>query len=100
MVEAIKDVKEINKNINLALTLDNKHLLKEYNSFRKKVIKVIRVIYLFRTVENTKKYANKLIQLKNEAKENKNLSNKSLDKLHKLKKEDGQIYEGEYTGQI
>ena len=81
MVEAIKDVKEINKNINLALTLDNKHLLKEYNSFRKKVIKVIRVIYLFRTVENTKKYANKLIQLKNEAKENKNLSNKSLDKL-------------------
>ena len=81
MVETIKDVKELNKNINLALTLENKHLLKEYNSFRKKVIKVIRVIYLYRTDENTKKYANKLIQLKNEAKENKNLSNKSLDKL-------------------
>jgi len=81
MVETIKDVKELNKNINLALTLENKHLLKEYNSFRRKVIKVIRVIYLYRTVENTKKYANKLNQLKKEAKENKNLSNKSLDKL-------------------
>lgn len=81
MVEAIKDVKELNRNINLALTLDNKYLLKEYNGFRKKVIKVIRVIYLFRTQENTKKYAYELAQLKKEAKENKKRSSKSIDKL-------------------
>jgi len=81
MVEAVKDVKELNKNLNIALTSDNKYLLKEYNNFRKKVIKVIRIIYLFRTQENTKKYAHKLTQLKKEAKENKKLSNKSLDKL-------------------
>jgi len=54
MVEAVKDVKELNKNLNIALTSDNKYLLKEYNNFRKKVIKVIRIIYLFRTQENTK----------------------------------------------
>jgi len=81
MVEAVKDVKELNKNLNVALTSDNKYLLKEYNNFRKKVIKVIRIIYLFKTQENTKKYAHKLTQLKKEAKENKKLSNKSLDKL-------------------
>jgi len=80
MVEAVKDVKELNKNLNVVLTSDNKYLLKEYNNFRKKVIKVIRIIYLFRTQENTKKYADKLTQLKKEAKENKKLSNKSLDK--------------------
>ena len=81
MVEAVKDVKELNKNLNVALTSDNKYLLKEYNNFRKKVIKVIRIIYLFKTQENTKKYVHKLTQLKKEAKENKKLSNKSLDKL-------------------
>jgi len=81
MVEAVKDVKELNKNLNIALTSDNKYLLKEYNNFRKKVIKVIRIIYLFKTQENTKKYVHKLTQLKKEAKENKKLSNKSLDKL-------------------
>lgn len=81
MVEAIKDVKELNKNLNIALASDNKYLLNEYNNFRKKVIKVIRIIYLFRTQENTKKYAQKLTELKKEAKQNKKINNKSLDKL-------------------
>ena len=81
MVEAIKDVKELNRNLNLALSLENKHLLNEYNRFRKKIIKVIRIIYLFRTHENTIKYAHKLTQLKKEAKANNKSSSKSIDKL-------------------
>ncbi|SNR53116.1 Na/Pi cotransporter family protein [Lutibacter flavus] len=81
MVEIIKDVKELNKNLTLSLNLDNKYLLSEYNGFRKKVTKVLRVIYLFRTEEKTDKYAEKLAELKKQAKENIRQSNKSIDKL-------------------
>ena len=44
MVEIIKDVRELNKNVTLAMNLDNKHLQNEYNLFRKKVTKVLRSI--------------------------------------------------------
>ena len=42
---------------------------------------VLRVIYLFRTEEDTEKYAEKLEDLKKSAKENIRKSNKSIDKL-------------------
>lgn len=81
MVEVIKDVRELNKNLTFSRTLDNPHLLKQYDSFRNKVTKVLRVIYLFRTEANHKKYAEQLSELKIEAKENIRKSNKSIDKL-------------------
>jgi phosphate:Na+ symporter len=81
MVEIIKDVKELNKNLTMSLTLDNKNLLSEYNGFRKKVTNVLRVIYRFRTEEKSDKYAAKLEVLKTKAKENIRQSNKSIDKL-------------------
>ena len=81
MVEIIKDVRELNKNLTMSLTLDNKYLLNEYNNFRKKMTQVLRVIYLFRTEEDIEKYAEKLEDLKEKAKENIRKSNKSIDKL-------------------
>jgi len=82
MVEIIKDARELNKNISLVLNLDNKYLQNEYDSYRKKLTKVLRVIYLFRTEENNaEKYAEKLKQLKINAKLNIRQSNKSIDKL-------------------
>jgi phosphate:Na+ symporter len=81
MVEIIKEVKELNKNVTKSLNSDNKYLLKEYDGFRKKVTKVLRIIYLFRTEDKTTKYVEKLAQLKKEAKENIRKSNKSIDKL-------------------
>jgi len=81
MVEIIKDVRELNKNVTLSLNLDNKYLLNEYDSFRKKIIKVLRVIYLFRKTDNSEEYAEKLAQLKKEAKANIRQSSKSIDKL-------------------
>jgi len=80
MVEIIKDVKELNKNITNAFNQNNNFLIKEYDGFRKKVIEVIRVIYLFRT-QDDEKYANKLTYLKKEAKANIKKGNKSIDKL-------------------
>jgi phosphate:Na+ symporter len=81
MIEIIKDVRELNKNINKSFEFENKYMLKEYDGFRKKIIKVIRIIYLFRKAEDSELYAKKLTQLKNEAKENIRHSNKSIDKL-------------------
>jgi len=81
MVEIIKDVRELNKNLTLSLSIDNQYMLKEYDNFRKKVIKVLRVIYLFRKGDETHNYAEKLAALKQEAKANIRQSNKSIDRL-------------------
>ncbi|UMB59810.1 Na/Pi symporter [Lutibacter sp. A80] len=81
MVEIIKDARELNKNLTKSLTLNNKDLMNEYNSFRKKLTQVLRIIHLFRTEENSEKYAEKLNILKKKAKENIRQSNKSIDKL-------------------
>ena len=81
MVEIIKDVRELNKNLTLSLNIDNKYMLEEYDNFRKKVVKVLRVIYLFRKGDETHNYADKLAKLKQEAKANIRQSNKSIDRL-------------------
>ena len=81
MVETIKDARELNKNITYALSKGNDYLNKEYDSYRKKLVKVLRVIYLFRKEEDAKVYEGKLKDLKKEAKANIKHSNKSIDKL-------------------
>lgn len=81
MIEIINHTRELNKNINLTLKSDNEYVLYEYDQFRKKITKVLRIIYLFRKAEDSKLYGQKLAQLKQEAKENIRLSNKSLDRL-------------------
>lgn len=81
MVEIIKGVRELNKNVTLALAIDNEYLQEEYDHFRRKISKVLRVIYHFRKKENSKKYAKKLTVLKEEAKRNIRKSNKNIDKL-------------------
>ena len=81
MVEIIKDVRELHKNVSFSLEHQNPYLLKEYDSFRKKVTKVLRIIYLFRTEDNSSKFATKLSELKSEAKEHIRQSNTSIDNL-------------------
>jgi phosphate:Na+ symporter len=81
MVEIIKDVRELNKNVTIALNSDNKYLSNEYDTFRIKVTKVLRVIHLFRTEDESEKYAEKLALLKQEAKDNIRHSNSSIDRL-------------------
>ena len=81
MVEIIRDVKELGRNASVYLNSDNKYISKEYDKFRKKVVKVLRVIYLFRSKDEKDKYYEKLLDLKNEAREAIHQSNKSIDKL-------------------
>lgn len=81
MVEIIKDVRELNKNLTLSLELENKDLMDVYNGFRKKITKVLRTLYLFKANDFSEKYAGKLKELKDEAKENIRQSHKSIDRL-------------------
>jgi len=81
MVEVIRDVRELSRNVNAYLNSDNEHIQKEYDKFRKKVVRVLRFIYLFRTEDDNEEYYNKLLKLKEEARKNIHKSNLQIDKL-------------------
>ena len=81
MVEIINNAKELGRNVSNYLRSDNKYMRKEYDKFRRKIVKVLRVIYLFRTQEDKEKFYAQLLELKSKAKEEINRSNKSIDKL-------------------
>ena len=81
MAEIIRDVGELNRNVSLYLDSDNTYIKNEYNKFRKAVVKVLRVIYLFRTVEEKEIYREKLKVLKEEAKQNIKKGNLNIDRL-------------------
>lgn len=81
MVEIIVEVRELHKNVSFSLEHQNPHLLKKYDGFRKKVAKVLRTLYLFRTEEDTSKFSIKLTKLKLEAKAQIRQSNTSIDNL-------------------
>ena len=81
MVEIIRDVGELNRNVSFYLESDNPYIKEEYNQFRKKAIKVLRTILLFREQENKDAYRQKLNTLKREAKENIKKGNLEIDRL-------------------
>jgi len=81
MVEAIRDVGELSRNVSIFLNSENPHIQKEYNKFRKKMVKVLRVIYLFRTVEEKDKYYQKLLAARNDIRQYNFEGNKRIDEL-------------------
>jgi len=81
MVEIIRDVKELSKNVTTYLNSDNEYIQKEYDKFRKKAARVLRFIYLFRTEEDNEKFYNRLMELKEEAKVNIHQDNAQINKL-------------------
>lgn len=81
MIEIIKDVKELNRNITSTANFNNPYLKEEYDGFRQKLTKVLRTIYWFRKEEDNVKYAEILSKLKTEAKHNYRHTSKSIDNL-------------------
>ena len=81
MVEIIKDTRELEKNVTQFLESDNEEIKKEYNKFRKKVVKVLRVIYGFDKNEDKEEYFSILKKLKKEAKNALHEENKSIDRV-------------------
>ena len=81
MVEIIRDVAALGSNVSYYMASDNTHVQGVYNGFRKKVVKVLRIIYLFRTEKEQEIYREKLGELKNEAKKNIKLGNEEINHL-------------------
>lgn len=81
MVEIIRDVKELRRNISVYTYSDNKYIKKEYNNFRAMVVKVLRAIYLFRIEENKEVHYKKLMEMRNKAKENSKTGNKGINNI-------------------
>ena len=81
MVEIIKDVNELSRNVTLYLNSDNTYIKKEYDKLRKRIAKVLRVTYLFRTEKDNKKYYKILKKLREEAKANIHTEHLEIDHL-------------------
>jgi phosphate:Na+ symporter len=81
MVEIVKDVGDLAKNVSLYLDSDNKYISKAYDKFRKKIAKVLRFIYLYRTQDNKEQYYDKLAHLNQEAKQAMHQTTESINKL-------------------
>ncbi|MDB9961131.1 Na/Pi cotransporter family protein [Oceanihabitans sp.] len=81
MVEIIRDVGELSRNVTLYLNSENKYIQKEYDKLRKKVAKVLRVIHRFRTEKDNEKHYQVLLKLSQEAKESIHKGNLEFDRL-------------------
>ncbi len=81
MVEIIRDVKELRRNISIYTYSDNQYIKKEYNKFRRMVVKVLRTIYLFRIEENTDDHYEKLMEIRNKARETSRIGNKGINNI-------------------
>ena len=81
MVEIIRDVKELRRNISLYTYSDNSYIKKEYNKFRRMVVKVLRAIYIFKIEANKEVHYEKLMDIRNKAKEKSRLGNKGINNI-------------------
>ncbi|MBT8262110.1 MAG: Na/Pi cotransporter family protein [Bacteroidia bacterium] len=81
MVEILRNMRELTPNVSMYIESDNQYVRKEYNRLRKKIAKVLRIIYRFRTKKDKDVYHEKLMRLKNEAKEEIHRTSDSIEKL-------------------
>lgn len=81
MVEIVKIVKELGRNVTKYMNSDNAEIKKEYDKYRKEIIKVLRIIYLFRKESENEEYQLKLAALRKRAKENLYTDNRKIDFL-------------------
>lgn len=83
MVEIVRDTKELGINASKFLNSENEYVRKEYDKFRKKIAKVLRTIYHFRKsdLESKNIHYQKLLVLKEEARQAIHSANESIDRL-------------------
>ena len=81
MVEIIRDVKELRRNIILYADSDNEYIKKEYNKLRRLLVKVIRAINNFKSDENKEANYNELIEMRSYVKKSSKKRNKDINEL-------------------
>jgi len=81
MVEIIRDVKELRRNILLYTDSDNKYISAEYNNFRRLIIKVIRAINKLKLDEDKETSYRELMEMRKMAKKSSKKGNKTINDL-------------------
>lgn len=81
IVETIKDLRGLRKNVSQYMVSDNEYIRKEYDQLRRKVSKVLREIYLTRKDESPETHLKRLEALKEKANKSDVLVDGTLDKL-------------------
>ena len=85
IVEIIKDAREVKRNVSRYLKEGHKVMISEYDEFRKKMVKVLRVIREFQDGDG-EAHVGKLAKLSREASENIHAGNLEIDTLIREKK--------------
>jgi len=81
MVEVIRDVKELRRNISVYTYADNKYINSEYNNFRRTVVKVLRAINRFKLADSSEYRFEHLLQMRNQAREKSLADNDHINEL-------------------
>ncbi|MBC8769274.1 Na/Pi cotransporter family protein [Arenibacter sp. BSSL-BM3] len=81
IVEAIKALEEIRKNMNVYLFSENIHIQHEYDLLRQKISKILRELYLLQKSTEPTLHLKKLKKLKSQAEKSDILLDGTLDKL-------------------
>ncbi|MFT5167388.1 MAG: phosphate:Na+ symporter [Saprospiraceae bacterium] len=81
IVEAIKDARDLQQNVNKFMMSDNKYIRNEYNDLRKKVTKVLREVHLTSIDSDPATHLESLNRLLEKVKKSDVLVDGSLDKL-------------------
>lgn len=81
MVEVIRDVKEINRNVTMYSSSSNKKIKSEYDSYRKLTVKVLREIYNLPFDGNIEKYQQNLMDLRKRTNKKLKEHNIEIDRL-------------------
>jgi phosphate:Na+ symporter len=86
IVETIKEIQGLRKNVTQYMVSENKYIQKEYDRLRQKVSKTLREIYLTRKDENPSEHLERLEKLKEKADKSDILIDGTLDKLIRERK--------------
>jgi len=81
MVEIIRDVKELRRNIINYEDSENKYIRDEYNKFRRRIVKVLRAINRLKFDENNEANYNEFLEMRNTAKDASKKGNKNINNL-------------------
>jgi phosphate:Na+ symporter len=81
VVEVIKDIRGLHKNVSLYMDSENPYIQKEYDRLRKKVSVVLREVYLTRKDEDPESHLNRLEKLKEKARQSDVMVDGTLDRL-------------------
>lgn len=81
MVEIIRDVKELRRNIIQYSDSENEYIKKEYQNLRRLIVKVFRAINKFKLDENKEESYQELMKMRNIAKTSSKKRNKEINEL-------------------